>query len=905
MFNTLIEKIFGSHSQRLVKKLQPKVAEINALEADISALSDVELLGRSQALMARARGPASSESAKKSTEADLPADPEFRHDEDDDDGEDLAVLLPEAFALVREAAKRTIGLRPFDVQLLGAMILHDSAIAEMKTGEGKTLVAALAAYLNALSGCGVHVVTVNDYLALRDAEWMGKVYSFLGMSIGVIQSGMDDDARRAAYACDITYGTNNELAFDYLRDNLKLHKDHLVQRGFHFAIVDEVDSILIDEARTPLIISGQSDSDPDLYYKADILARQMNAEHFEVDEKQRGLTLTEEGNTRLEELLKQNGAITEGTLYDLHNVKIVHHVHQALKAHNLFTRDVEYIVQDDQVKLIDEFTGRIMEGRRYSDGLHQALEAKEKLQVQNENQTLATVTFQNFFRLYEKLAGMTGTAMTEATEFEQIYNLPVYDLPTNIPMQRIDHQDEIYASSEERDEAVIAQIRQCHDKGQPVLVGTISIERSEIFSRKLKQAGLKHQVLNARQNASEAAIIADAGTPGAITIATNMAGRGTDIQLGGNVSLRLAALAQEKITAEKYEAKSCEITEAITQARSQILEAGGLYVIGTERHESRRIDNQLRGRSGRQGDAGESKFFVSLSDDLMRIFGSERLEGMLKKLGLERGEAIVHPWVSKAIERAQKKVEERNFEIRKQLLKFDDVMNEQRTVVFEYRRELMDASDVSEQVAEYRHEMIAQIIEDTMPAQALPDEWDMSALQVRALRVLGIEIDAEAWKKEEGLGSDQAHERLRELSDVHMVKKTLRFSPEVMRAAERSIMLQFLDSGWKEHLLQLDRLRQGIGLRAVGQRDPLSEYKQEAFVLFQDMLSLLKENVTTFLSWVEVATPPSAPKNRTGKETKKSKKSKKSNNKTRSVSSAEQQTISVGKIDVLGKGDNS
>lgn len=831
VFQRLIRSLFGSGSDRLVASLKPQVDRVNALETELQALDDATLAERSNGLRLSIQ-----------------------------DGATLDSSLVEAFALVREAANRSIGLRHFDVQLLGGMILHRGAIAEMKTGEGKTLVATLAAYLNALEGQGVHIVTVNDYLASRDAAWMGKVYEFLGLSVGVIQSGMDDLERQAAYNCDITFATNNELAFDYLRDNLKFSKEQMVQRGFHFAIVDEVDSILIDEARTPLIISGAADSNPEMFYFADKLVQKMTPEHFEKDEKQRSLTLTEAGNERAEELLKEAGVISEGALYDLENVMLVHHINQALRAHHLFTRDVEYIVRDGQLLLVDEFTGRVMDGRRYSDGLHQALEAKENLDVQNENQTLASVTFQNFFRLYDKLSGMTGTAMTEAPEFEQIYNLPVYELPTNRPMVRLDHQDEIYGSSQERDQAVVRQIQACHEKDQPVLLGTVSIEKSENFSKLLLTHNLPHNVLNARNHEGEAKIIAEAGVPGAITIATNMAGRGTDIQLGGNLEARFEALAADSPENAELAEMREEITRQIAKAREHVLQAGGLYVIGTERHESRRIDNQLRGRSGRQGDVGESKFFVSLSDDLMRIFGSERLEGMLKKLGLEEGEAIVHPWVSKAIERAQRKVEERNFEIRKQLLKFDDVMNEQRTVVFDYRRELMDAVDLSAEVEEFRHQQVAAIIESAMPAQALPDEWNMEQLHQRAYQVLGVEVDAQAWKVEEGLGPEEARERLQEMSDAHMAQKTARMSPEIMRVAERTLMLQFLDTGWKDHLLQLERLRQGIGLRAVGQRDPLNEYKQEAFAMFNDMLERLHENVVQFLSWVELqAEEPAAP----------------------------------------------
>jgi len=824
MLSGLLKSVFGSANDRTVKALQKNVEAINALEPELEALDDAALQARTQDFKKRLSEGAS---------------------EDD--------LMVEAFATVREAAKRTLSQRHFDVQLMGGMVLHQGRIAEMKTGEGKTLVSTLAVYLNALSGKGVHVVTVNDYLAKRDAGWMGEIYEFLGLSVGVIVPGLDDMERQRAYACDITYGTNNEFGFDYLRDNLKFRLEQMVQREFNFAIVDEVDSILIDEARTPLIISGPTEDSSETYRTVDDLIPGLSEEDFEIDEKQRSVTLTEKGQERIEELLRaQTDLLGEGGLYDIGNVSVVHHVNQALKAHWLFTKDSDYIVKDDKVVIIDEFTGRMMEGRRYSDGLHQALEAKEKVKVQMENQTLASITFQNYFRMYPKLAGMTGTAMTEAGEFEEIYGLQVVEMPTNRPMQRKDFDDEVYRTSKERDAAVLEQVKDAHSRGQPVLVGTVSIDKSEQFAAQFKQAGMAHQVLNARQHEHEAYIIGDAGVPGAVTIATNMAGRGTDIQLGGNYELRVwRELADITDEAERARREK-EIADDIQTKREKVLGAGGLLVIGTERHESRRIDNQLRGRSGRQGDPGASTFYVSLEDDLMRIFGSERMDSMLGKLGIEEGEAIVHPWVNKALEKAQQKVEARNFEVRKQLLKFDDVMNDQRKVIFEQRKELMRADDVSETVRDMREETIDDVIARTIPNQALPDQWETDSLREESLRLFALDLPIAEWAAEEGVGREEMRERIAKAVNEKMAQKASHYGPDIMRMAERSLLLQLLDHAWKDHLLQLDHLRQGIGLRAYAQRDPLNEYKSEAFDLFEQLLTNLRSQVTSVLAHVEL-----------------------------------------------------
>ena len=818
MFGSLAKSLFGSGTNdRAVKRYASQVAAVNALEDETAALSDEQLHASTADLRARLA-----------------------------DGATLDDLLPEAFARVREAAKRALGQRHYDVQLMGGIALHQGEIAEMKTGEGKTLVATLAVFLNALEDRGVHVVTVNDYLASRDAAWMGKVYERLGMSVGCITGDKDDEARRAAYRCDVTYGTNNEFGFDYLRDNLKFRIEDMVQRDHHFAIVDEVDSILIDEARTPLIISGQAEKTSDQYHVANGIIPGLVPEDYDLDEKGRSVSLSETGIEHAEDLLRAAGAMGDGTLYDIENVGLLHHVNQALRAHKLFQRDTHYMVKNGMVVIIDEFTGRAMEGRRFSEGLHQAIEAREGLEIQAENQTVASVTFQNYFRLYDKLAGMTGTALTEAGEFSEIYKLEVASIPTNVEVQRVDHDDEVYRTTEERDDAVIGLIVDCRERGQPVLVGTVTIEKSEALSAVLKKRKIPHNVLNARFHAEEARIIAEAGVPGAVTIATNMAGRGTDIQLGGNLEMRLEDAGEDKIE---------QISAEVAALKEQALAAGGLYVIGTERHESRRIDNQLRGRTGRQGDPGASKFFLSLQDDLMRIFGSDKLDGMLQKLGLEEGEAIVHPWINKAVEKAQSKVEARNFEIRKQLLKFDDVMNDQRTVIFEQRKEIMRSGDVQDTVTDMRREAVSQIVERSVPAGTFSDQWNAAQLQEDSQRVLGVEVPAEEWFAEDGVAETEIEERLTDMSDRYMAEKAVRIGPDTMRMAEKSLLLQVLDQQWKQHLLSLEQLRQGISLRAYAQKDPLNEYKREAFTMFEGLLAGLRETVTMVLSHVEVRQP--------------------------------------------------
>ncbi|MBB4268137.1 preprotein translocase subunit SecA [Roseospira visakhapatnamensis] len=828
MFGAIARKMFGTANDRYIRALGKDVAAINALEPDLEALSDEDLRARTPWFRERLAA-----------------------------GESLDDLLVEAFATVREAAKRTLGQRHYDVQLLGGMVLHQGKIAEMKTGEGKTLVSTLACYLNALPGRGVHVVTVNDYLARRDADWMGQIHRFLGLSVGCIVHSLSDAERRAQYACDITYGTNNELGFDYLRDNMKFRLEEMVQRDHVYGIVDEVDSILIDEARTPLIISGPSDETTDLYGKVNVLIPRLTEDHYEKDEKHRAVTLSEEGMEALEGLMRDHGLIQTGGLYDIQNVSLVHHANQALRAHTLFTRDVDYMVRDGRIIIIDEFTGRAMEGRRYGDGLHQALEAKEGVTVQNENQTLASITFQNYFRLYDKLAGMTGTAMTEAGEFAEIYGLQVVDLPTHRPMIRDDRDDQVFRSTREKDEAIVDLIVECHTAGQPVLVGTVSIEKSEMLARLLAtQKGIKPAVLNARQHEKEAFIIAEAGVPGSVTIATNMAGRGTDIQLGGNLDMRLRHEVPEDLSDDDRQARIAAITAEVEARKRQALDAGGLFVIGTERHESRRIDNQLRGRSGRQGDPGCSQFFLSLEDDLMRIFGTDRMDGVLRRLGLEEGEAIVHPWINKALEKAQQKVEARNFDIRKNLLRFDDVMNDQRKVVYEQRRELMTTAEVVETVADMRREVVEALVPRHMPPKAMPEQWDMVGLREACQRLLALDLPCEAWGREEGIAEAEVEHRILEAAEDHMARKAANYGPETLRLIEKSLLLQILDQTWKEHLLQLDHLRQGISLRAYGQRDPLNEYKSEAFELFEAMLDTLRERVTQILSHVEVRANP-------------------------------------------------
>jgi len=828
MIAALAERVFGSANSRYLKRLEKTVSEINKLEPALETLDDKSLCARTGQLRNRYS-----------------------------ESESLDNLLPEAFATVREAAKRTLGQRHFDVQLMGGMVLHDGSIAEMKTGEGKTLVATLPVYLNALSGKGVHVVTVNDYLAQRDAKWMGHIYEFLGLKVGCVTHGLDDEERQLAYGADVTYGTNNEFGFDYLRDNMKFRLEDMVQRPFNFSIVDEVDSILIDEARTPLIISGPTEDSSEMYRTIDVIIPKLNPEDYEKDEKLRTVALTEKGTEKIEKLLSEASVLKGPSLYDINNIAIVHHVNQALKAHTLFQRDTDYIVKDNQVMIIDEFTGRMMEGRRYSEGLHQALEAKELVEVQNENQTLASITFQNYFRLYPKLAGMTGTAMTEAGEFADIYGLDVVEIPTNMPCVRADKDDEVYRTATEKNGAIIRLIEDCRKRKQPTLVGTVSIEKSEHLSELLRKQNIPHNVLNARYHEQEAVIIAQAGKPGQVTIATNMAGRGTDIQLGGNIEMVVV----EKLHHQKGKKKQGLIEDTtqnkiepeVEAAKKTVIEGGGLYIIGTERHEARRIDNQLRGRSGRQGDPGQSKFFLSLDDDLMRIFGSERIDSMLQKLGLEEGEAIVHPWINKALEKAQSKVEERNFEIRKNLLQFDDVMNDQRKVIYEQRRELMEAEDVSSTTNDMRNEVINYMVSTFIPEKAYAEQWDSNTLHDEVLRVFELDLPVVDWAKEEGIADEEIRERLTKAVDRHMAEKTANYGPELMRLAEKSVLLQVLDQFWKEHLLSLDHLRQGIGLRAYAQKDPLNEYKHESFDLFEKMLTALRETVTQVLCHMEIS----------------------------------------------------
>jgi preprotein translocase subunit SecA len=824
IFSGIARTILGSANDRQIRAMQPKVDAINALEPEIENLSDKQLKERTEQLRKQLA-----------------------------EGASLEDILVPAFATVREASKRSLGMRHFDVQLMGGIILHQGKIAEMRTGEGKTLVATLPIYLNSLSGKGTHVVTVNDYLARRDSEWMGKIYTFLGMSTGVIVHGLTDAERQAAYACDVTYGTNNEFGFDYLRDNMKFDLQSMVQRGHNYAIVDEVDSILIDEARTPLIISGPLDDKSDLYATIDKFIPAIDGEDYELDEKQRSVTFTESGNENLERRLRDADLLKGDSLYDVENVAIVHHINNALKAHKLFQKDKDYIVRNDEVVIIDEFTGRMMPGRRYSEGQHQALEAKEGVSIQPENQTLASITFQNYFRLYDTLAGMTGTAMTEAEEFMDIYGLEVVDVPTNLPVARTDEDDEVYRTAEEKYRAIVHLIRDCRDRNQPVLVGTTSIEKSELLAERLKKEGLKEfQVLNARYHEQEAQIIAQAGVPGAITIATNMAGRGTDIQLGGNPDMRIAAEIGEMEAGKKHDAQEAKIREEIAKLKEKAIAAGGLYVIGTERHESRRIDNQLRGRSGRQGDPGSSKFFLSLQDDLMRIFGSERMDGMLQRLGLKEDEAIVHPWINKALEKAQKKVEARNFDIRKNLLKFDNVMNDQRKVVFEQRIDLMKGEDLSEIVADMRHEVIDDMVAKHIPERAYAEQWDADGLKQAVAAFLNLGLPIEEWVAEEGIDDEGVRERLYEAADKAAAERAERFGPEITGYVEKSVLLQTLDHLWREHLVNLDHLRSVIGFRGYGQRDPLNEYKSESFELFQSLLANLRQAVTAQMLRVEV-----------------------------------------------------
>jgi preprotein translocase subunit SecA len=855
MIGGVARKLFGSANDRRIRSYRPRVEEINALEKELEQLSDEALRARTDMF-------------KKQIA----------------EGQTLDNILVPAFATVREAGKRTLGQRHFDVQLIGGMVLHEGKISEMKTGEGKTLVATLPVYLNALGGRGVHVVTVNDYLAKRDAEWMGQIYKFLGLTVGVIVHGLDDEERKKQYDCDVTYGTNNELGFDYLRDNMKYRLEDMVQRGHVYAIVDEVDSILIDEARTPLIISGPLDDRSEFYNTIDAYIPRLEKTDYEVDEKQRTVTLTEAGMERLEQWLRDNGLLKSDSLYDVENVSVVHHVNQAMRAHKLFARDKDYIVRNGEVVIIDEFTGRMMPGRRYSEGLHQALEAKEHQPIQPENQTLASITFQNYFRMYEKLAGMTGTAVTEADEFMDIYNLEVLEIPTNMPMIRLDDDDEVYRTAAEKFRAILALIEDCKTRGQPVLVGTTSIEKSEQLAEMLRKQGWEQHdfsdpnafaalysgdegaskakvfaILNARYHEQEAYIVAQAGVPGAITIATNMAGRGTDIQLGGNADMRIR---QELADIEDFKERerspgANEIRAQVARLKEKAIGAGGLYVLGTERHESRRIDNQLRGRSGRQGDPGHSKFFLSLEDDLMRIFGTDKLDGMLQKLGLKENEAIIHPWINKALEKAQQKVEARNFDIRKNILKFDNVMNDQRKVIFDQRVEWMSDEATAEIVADMRHNVIDDLVAKHVPENAYPEQWDTAGLKEELKRVLSLDLPVDEWGREEGIADEEIFTRVERRADEHMAAKVAQWGPDVVRYIEKSILLQTLDHLWREHLVMLDHLRQVIGLRGYGQRDPLNEYKAEAFSLFEAMSQSLREAVTAQLMRIEiVAAPP-------------------------------------------------
>ena len=825
MLGTLAKKIFGTPNDRKVKSTWPVVQRINALEPQFQAMSDDELVAKTRALQERARA-----------------------------GESLDALLPEAFANCREGARRSLGLRAFDVQLMGGVFLHEGNIAEMKTGEGKTLVATFPAYLNALTGKGVHIATVNDYLARRDAEWMGKVFRQLGMTTGVVYPFQDETEKRQAYAADVTYSTNNELGFDYLRDNMKASLEEMTQRGHNYAIVDEVDSILIDEARTPLIISGPSQDRSELYRTLDRFIPGLDESHYKVDEKTRNATFTEEGNEFLEQRLLEAEVLPAGQrLYDPESTTIVHHAAQALRAHKLYHRDQNYIVQNGEVVLIDEFTGRMMKGRRLSDGLHQAIEAKEEVEIQPENVTLASVTFQNYFRLYDKLSGMTGTAATEAEEFAEIYRLGVVEVPTNRPVARVDEHDRVYRTAAEKYAAVIEAIREANDRGQPILVGTTSIEKSEMIAEMLKKEGIPHNVLNARQHEQEAKIVADAGRPGAVTIATNMAGRGTDIQLGGNVEMKV----MEALAADP-EANPDELRARIEAEhagdKQRVLDAGGLFVLATERHESRRIDNQLRGRSGRQGDPGRSLFFLSLEDDLMRIFGSERLDKVLSTLGMKEGEAIIHPWVNKSLERAQAKVEGRNFDIRKQLLKFDDVMNDQRKAIFSQRREIMESEDVTEVADDMRHQLIEDLVDQHLPPRSYPEQWDTAGLKKAVVEKLNLDLPVVEWAAEDGVDQQVVLERITQASDTYMGQKAEQFGPETMRQIEKQVLLQQIDGKWREHLITLEHLRSVIGFRGYAQRDPLNEYKTESFQLFEALLDGLRGDVTQNLSRIRPLT---------------------------------------------------
>jgi preprotein translocase subunit SecA len=825
MLQNVLKKVFGDRNQRMLGKMNKIVAQINQFESEMQSLDDAALQAKTDELRKQISN-----------------------------GETLDSVLPAAFAVVREASLRTLGLRHYDVQLIGGMVLNDGKIAEMKTGEGKTLMATLPAYLNAIAGSPVHIVTVNDYLAGRDAEWMGKIYNFLGLEVGVIMSGQPPEEKKAAYECDIVYGTNNEFGFDYLRDNMAFSAEDRLQKGLGFAIVDEVDSILIDEARTPLIISGPAEGSNELYQKINMVVPKLTKQEqedgpgdFSIDEKSRQVSLTEEGHERAEELLVAEGLLDDGGgLYELGNISLMHHLYAALRAHNLFKKDVDYIVRDNQVIIIDEFTGRMMPGRRWSDGLHQAVEAKEGVAIQQENQTLASITFQNYFRLYDKLSGMTGTADTEAPEFMQIYSLEVVVLPTSMPMIRADHPDLVYRTTQEKFNAIVSAIQDCQSKNQPVLVGTASIDSSEYLSGILSKLSIDHQVLNAKQHEREAEIIAEAGRPGRVTIATNMAGRGTDIVLGGNLETELAKVAESDHESSR---------EAWRQRHQQVLDAGGLHVLGTERNESRRVDNQLRGRCGRQGDPGSSQFYLSLEDSLMRIFGSDRISSLMQKLGMEEGEAIEHPWVTRAIENAQKKVEGHNFDIRKQLLEYDDVANEQRKVIYEQRNMLMETEDISEFIKHNRAEVVDAVINRSVPPQTLEEQWDVASLEQDLQSEFGIELPVEKWLDEDDeLHEERLRSKITDEIESMIGEKEQRVGSEAMRHFEKAVMLKILDEQWKEHLASMDHLRQGIGLRGYAQKNPKQEYKREAFEMFTQLLEDVKYTVSTTLARLHIPT---------------------------------------------------
>jgi preprotein translocase subunit SecA len=830
MFEAVAKRIFGSANDRYVRSLGKYVDAINGFEPTISALTDEELRAQTDVFRRRLA-----------------------------DGAKLDDLLPEAFATVREAAIRTLGQRHYDVQLVGGIALHRGEIAEMKTGEGKTLVATLAVYLNALEGKGVHVVTVNDYLARRDADWMGQIYRFLGMSVGVIVPNLTDQERRDAYGSDITYGTNNELGFDYLRDNMKYSRADMVQKPFNFAIVDEVDSILIDEARTPLIISGPTDDKSDLYISVDRLVKTLVEVDYEKDEKQKTVVLTEDGTEKAERLLEEQGLIEGRNLYDIANTQVVHHLNQALKANVMFKKDIDYIVKEGKVIIIDEFTGRMMEGRRWSDGLHQAVEAKEGVEIEPENQTLASITFQNYFRMYPKLSGMTGTAMTEAPEFFDIYKMNVVAIPTNVDVLRVDEDDEFYKSMPEKFGAIAAEIKERQAKGQPVLVGTVSIEKSEMLSEYLEREGIKHSVLNARFHEQEAHIVAQAGSMGAVTVSTNMAGRGTDIQLGGNIDFRIADELSDVEAGPERDKAIERIKQEVAEQKARVIEVGGLFVLGTERHESRRIDNQLRGRSGRQGDPGLSRFYLSLDDDLLRIFGPQTMFSRLMNKNLEDGEAIVSPWISKAIETAQKKVEARNYDIRKQVVEFDDVMNDQRKVIYEQRADIMDAESVSDVITDMRAETVLAIVTVHCPEGTYPEQWDVQGLTESIEAIFGLKPPFKDWLEEEAVEPEIVVERLQNLADEAMATKLSEVDPERWNDVEKQILIQTLDHHWKEHLATLDALRQVIHLRSYAQKKPIDEYKQEAFLLFERLLVSIREEVTRILMQAQLQLEPPPP----------------------------------------------